>query len=118
MDAARQLRETYYIASDDQKFDTVIKKARRKLETLMESAMPCEAHTNADTKTSNNSVSTSRVEPSAATQLAGGLMHQKRRKDRIQLVLTKLLTNLEDAESVKKANTSTESILQTEETIL
>ena len=43
LDAARRLRGIYYIASDDQEFDTVIKKARRKLETLTDSAMPCKA---------------------------------------------------------------------------
>ena len=42
LDAARRLKGIYYIAPD-QEFDTVISNFKRKLETQMESAMPCTA---------------------------------------------------------------------------
>ena len=119
MDAARRLKGISYIASDDQEFDTVVKHARRKLETHMESAMLCKGERNSEKKTLNHSMSTS----------WGGNLEQKhswetphapkKKKNQIQFMLTKLmLTNLHDPVSTKAANKSTKSTLQTMDTIL
>ena len=70
LQTARRLRGIDYIASDDTEFDTVTKNARRILETHMESAMQCKAQKKPEQKTLNNSMSTSRREPCAETQLA------------------------------------------------
>ena len=96
LDVARRLRRIYCIASDDQDFDTVIKKAKRKLETHMESAMPCRAQENSAKKTSNNPMSTSRRRLCAETQLVE-TSRTKQEENQIQFMLTKLmLTNLKD----------------------
>ena len=75
----RRLRVIHYVASDDHEFFTVIKDARSKSETHMESAMPCKAPRTSEEKTLKTSVSASLVELCAEAQLGETFVHQRRR---------------------------------------
>ena len=117
LDAARRLSGIHYIESDVKEFDNVVIKSRRRLETHMESSMPCTAQKDAEKRTSIKSMSTSRRGLCAESQLEETSC-TKEKKDS-QFILTKLMhTNPEDAAAMKMANTSTKSILQTENTTL
>lgn len=108
MDAARRVRDSSPNSSDDKEFDTVIKNARTNLETHLKSAMLCNAQKTSE-KTLNKSMSTSKGDlvPKHSWERPHA---PKLRKHQIQFMLTNLmLTNLDDAVSMKAASTSTKS---------
>ena len=119
LDAARRLRGIYYIASDDQEFDTVIKKARRKLETPMESAMPCKAQGHSQRRR-HCIIPCQPAEGDFLQKHSCGKHHApKKTTDQIQFVVTKLmLAHFDDAVSTKAASKHTKTIMQTVDTIL
>ena len=103
-----------YSASNEQEFDNNIDKhAKRKLETQMESAMPCKPQRNSQTQTLKNSMSTT-----SKTLRRRNLEHP-RKNNQIHFLLTKLmLSNLDDAVPTKTANKRIKSFLQTVDAIL
>ena len=93
--------------------NNIDKHAKRKLETQMESAMPCKPKRNSQTQTLKSSMSTT-----SKILRRRNLVHP-RKNNQIHFLLTKvILSNVDDAVSTKTANQRIKSLLQTVDTIL